>query len=102
MPPPSEVRISPEQAEKLLIHKADPVGKCKGMPARVTATVVIGIQISVLGEVLHPIIISGPRMMRQPALDAVRQYKYKPYVFNGKPVKADTTVSVHFEHFPCG
>ena len=95
--PPTEVRISPESAEKLLIHKVDPVVKCAPMAARVVGTVVIAIRIGKKGEVLHPVIVSGPRMLRQAALEAVRQYKYQPYMLNNVTIFADTTVNVRFD-----
>ena len=88
--------MAPEAAEKLLLHKVDPVVKCPAMAARITGTVVIAIQIGAHGEVFHPAIVSCPRMLQQAALDAVRQYKYKPFEIQGQPVKIDTTVLVRF------
>ena len=35
-------------------------------------------------------------MLVQSALDAVRQWKYKPYILNGEPVEVDTTVTVNY------
>ena len=35
-------------------------------------------------------------MLIQSALDAVRQWKYKPYILNGEPVEVDTQVTVNF------
>lgn len=59
-----------------------------------TGTVVVGFEIDENGKVLFPKVISGPVWPREPVLDAVRQYKYKPYLLNGKPVEVETTVSV--------
>jgi protein TonB len=36
-------------------------------------------------------------MLQQAAIDAVRQWRYKPYVLNGEPVEVDTTINVNFE-----
>ena len=94
--PPYEVRIDPAVAEKLLAHKFDPVCKPVVMGARVTGTVVVAIEISTQGDVLHPVIISGPKLLRKAALDAVRQYKYMPYTLSGMPIQAETTVSIRF------
>jgi protein TonB len=99
--PPTRVRMASETAEKLLIHKVDPVPKCPPMATRITGTVLITIEIGRKGEVLHAAVISGPRMLQPSALNAVRQYKYKPYEINGKPIVVDTVVNVHFEN-PCG
>lgn len=57
-------------------------------------TVVVAIEISSQGDVVDAQIISGPKMLHQLVLDAVRKYKYKPYLLNGKPVEVETTVSV--------
>jgi len=94
---PYEIRIAPEIAQKLLIHKVDPTLKCVAMMARVSGTVVVDIEIGIHGEVLHASVISGPKMLRQAVLDAVRQYKYKPYEIKRKPFEIETTVSVHLD-----
>ena len=64
------------------------------MAARTKATVVLGIEIDKNGDVPFAKVISGPTMLRKPVLDAVRKYKYKPYLLNGKAVEVETTVSV--------
>jgi hypothetical protein len=95
---PYEINISPGVAEKLLIHKVDPDACLHlAMAARVTGTVVVGFDIDKNGNVLHPKAISGPAMLRKPVLDAVRKYKYRPYLLNGKAVEVETTASVYVE-----
>jgi protein TonB len=41
-------------------------------------------------------VISGPAMLQSAALDAVKQWRYKPYILNGDPTEVDTTVTVNF------
>jgi protein TonB len=93
-PPLSVVRISPELAEKLLIHKADFVCSTLGHYTRIEAIVIVAIGIDKNGDVLHPTMVSGPQIVRKAVLDAVRKYKYKPYLLNGNAVEVETTVSV--------
>jgi len=80
------------------------------MAAHVIGTVVVAIVIDKNGDVLHPKIISGPAMLQKPVLDAVRKYKYKPYLMaldhsftsfplNGKAVEVETTVSVTMDSY---
>ncbi len=69
------------------------------MPARVTGTVVVAIEIGKNGDVVYSKVISGPAMLKKPILDAVHKYKYKPYLFNGKPVAVDTSVSVTMDSY---
>jgi protein TonB len=72
------------------------------MAAWVTGTVVVAILIDRNGDVLHPKVISGPAMLKKPVLDAVRKYKYKPYLLNGRAVEAETTVLVTMDsHLDC-
>ena len=94
MPPPSVVRISPKVAEKLLIHRADFVCSTLGRYTRIEAIVIVAIGIDKNGDVLHPTVVSGPQIVRKAVLDAVRKYKYKPYLLNGSAVEVETTVSV--------
>jgi protein TonB len=91
---PYEIQISSGVAEKLLIQKADIICPRMAMPPRIKATVVVGIEIDRNGNVLHSTVISGPAMLRKPVLDAVRKYKYKPYLLNGRAVDVETTDSV--------
>ena len=92
---PSRVWVSAARAEKMLVHKVDP-DACLHLPmaARVTGTVVVVIEIDKHGDVIHQTVVSGPAILRKPVLDAVRRYKYKPYLLNTEPIGMKTTVSV--------
>jgi protein TonB len=43
-------------------------------------------------------VASGPAMLQQSALDAVKSWRYKPYLLDGKPVEVDTTLNVVFNN----
>jgi protein TonB len=88
------ISISQGVAEKLLITKVEPVWKHLPMEASVSGTVVVKFQLGKHGEVLCPMIVSGPLLLKQPVLDAVRKYKYKPYLLNGEAVLVSTAVSI--------
>ncbi len=90
------IKLSPNLAHNFLIQKSDPVIPHYPMTAHVTGTVVVLFELGTHGEVLCPIVISGPKMLRKAALDAVRKYKYKPYLLNGQPAVAETSTSVLF------
>jgi TonB family protein len=91
--------ISPEVAETLIIHKEQLAWKHRGMEARISGTVVVGIEISKDGSVHHPIVLSGPRMLQQAVLDAVRKYKFKPYLINGTAFARATWLSVEASNY---
>jgi protein TonB len=99
IPAGMEIRISPGVAEKLLIHKAEIICPRIPMAAHVIGTVVVAIEIDKNGDVLHPKIISGPAMLQKPVFNAVRKYKYKPYLLNGKAVELETTVLVTMDSY---
>jgi protein TonB len=48
------------------------------------------------GNVTELKVISGPPILRQPAMDAVRQWKYDPARLNGQPVALHLGVTVRF------
>jgi protein TonB len=98
-PQPYEIQISAGVAEKLLIHKAEIICPRIPMAARVTGTVVVAIVIDKNGDVFHPKVVTGPGMLQKAVLDAVRKYKYKPYLLNGKAVEVETTVSVTMDSY---
>lgn len=90
--PSHYIRISPGEAEKLLIHKVEPILSQAAMEARGTTVLVVDIGRN--GDVVYAKVISGPALHNGPALDAVRKYKYKPFLQNGKAVEVETTVAV--------
>ncbi len=93
---PSRMSISTGVAGGLLIQKTSPVYPQMAREARVSGTVVIQATISKTGEIQNLHVVSGPTMLRQPALDAVKTWRYKPYLLDGEPVDVETTVSVNF------
>jgi protein TonB len=93
-PEGEHIFVSEAVAKSLLIQKVEPIFKNPPMAARVFATVVVHFELGKLGEVLCPRIISGPKLLQQPVLDAVRKYKFKPYLLNGEATVVGTTISV--------
>jgi protein TonB len=93
---PSRLSISAGVAGGLLIQKTAPAYPQMAREARVSGTVVIQATISKTGEIQNLHVVSGPTMLRQPALDAVKTWRYKPYLLDGEPVEVETTVSVNF------
>jgi protein TonB len=93
---PSKMSISAGVAGGLLVQKTSPAYPQIAREARVSGTVVIQATISKTGSLENLHVVSGPAMLRQPALDAVKTWRYKPYVLDGEPVDVETTVSVNF------
>jgi periplasmic protein TonB len=64
--------------------------------ARIQGTVVLQATIAKDGTIQNLRVIDGPPMLQQAAMDAVRSWRYKPYLLNGEPVEVETTVNVIF------
>jgi TonB family protein len=91
-----KVSISAGIATGLLMQKTPPVYPPIAKTARVQGTVVIQATISKNGSIESPHVVSGPVMLRQSALDAVKTWRFRPYMLSGEPVDVETTVNVNF------
>jgi len=86
--------ISPDEATKLLIQKANPAVKASREEGHHMGTVVVSFELTKTGEVQHATVMSGPKELQKPVLKAVEQYKYRPHLINGTPSAVATSVSV--------
>jgi protein TonB len=93
---PVKVNISAGVAVGMLLQKTTPVYPPSAKAARVSGTVVIQATISKTGSIEGLKVISGPAMLQQAAIDAVRTWRYRPYLLNNEPVEVETTVNVIF------
>lgn len=90
------ISVSPEKMESKIVHKVNPVYPPEAKKARIQGKVVLDAVISKTGEMEHVDVVSGPKELQQSALDAVRQWTYKPYLLNGEPVEVRTTIHVNY------
>jgi protein TonB len=58
--------------------------------------VVLQATISKTGTIMNLKVVSGPAMLEGSAMDAVRTWRYRPYLLNNEPVEVDTTINVIF------
>jgi periplasmic protein TonB len=93
---PKGVRVAEEVMEGLLVKKVAPVYPPLAKPARIQGTVLLQVNINKTGDVEHVQLISGHPMLAQSAIDAVKQWKYQPYLLNGQPIDVETKVRVNF------
>ncbi len=96
-PPPTvhPPRIS-HMMEGNLIYKVQPIYPQLARAARIQGAVVIRAIISRNGTIENLQTLSGHPMLVGAALDAVRQWRYRPYILNGDPVEVETQVTVNF------
>ena len=79
-----------------ILVKTTPVYPPIAKAAHVSGAVVLHAIISKSGSIDNLTVISGPEMLRASALDAVRSWRYKPYLLNGEPTEVDTQITVNF------
>jgi TonB family protein len=94
---PSRIRISQNVAGTQLINKVAPVYPAAAKLARVSGTVTLHVVTGTDGVVQRVEFISGPQLLVASAMDAVKQWRYKPTLLNGQPVEIDTTVVLDFD-----
>jgi protein TonB len=96
MAAPTRVRVSSGVSTGLLVRKVPPVYPPLARQARIQGVVILQAQISKDGTIQNLQLISGHPMLAPAAIEAVKQWKYKPYLLNGEPVEVDTQVQVNF------
>jgi protein TonB len=93
---PQRIRISQGVTKGLLIHRVEPSYPTLARAARVQGEVVLSAVIDANGQIQNLQLVSGHPMLVPAALEAVKQWRYKPYLLNGTPVEVETTVTVIF------
>jgi protein TonB len=97
-PKPAQTRIRQGGAVTAasLINRVQPSYPPLARQTRISGTVRLHAIISKSGTVQQLEVISGHPLLVQAALDAVKQWKYRPTTLNGEPVEVDTTIDVIF------
>jgi periplasmic protein TonB len=93
---PQRVRVSGGVQAGLLIRKVTPNYPPLARQARIQGTVLLHAEISKEGTIQNLQLISGHAMLAPAAIEAVKQWRYKPYLLNGEPVAVETEVQVNF------
>ena len=91
------LNISQGVSQGLLIKKVAPSYPPAAQRMRVEGTVELLATISKEGAITHIKVLSGDSQLTKAASDAVKQWKYKPYLLNGEPVEIQTQITVNFK-----
>jgi protein TonB len=97
-PPPTikhEFRTS-SMLQGSLIRKVEPKYPPLAIAARIHGSVVLAAVISKAGTIENLKLVSGHPMLVPAAIDAVRQWQYRPYVLNGEIIEVETQITVNF------
>jgi protein TonB len=101
MPPPpkaapARIRVGGNVQAASLVRKVEPVYPPIAKTAHISGTVVLHAIIGKDGSVANLEFVNGPPLLMKSAMDAIKQWRYKPTMLNGEPVEVDTTISVVF------
>ena len=80
----------------LLTGKVPPHYPPEARDARIQGSVVMTAVIDKQGNVANLQLISGHPTLAPAAIEAVKQWRYRPYLLNGQPVEVETQVTVNF------
>src|SRR5579863_966644 len=89
------VRLS-HMSEGDLVRKIVPTYPPLARTARIQGTVVLQAMISKLGTIEDLRLLSGHPLLAPVAIEAVRQWRYRPYILNNEPVEVETQITVNF------
>jgi protein TonB len=91
------VRISQGVSQGLLIKRVQPKYPPAALAVRAQGAVQIEATINKEGNVTNLKVLSGDPVLARAALEAVRQWRYKPYYLDGDPVEIQTQITVNFK-----
>ena len=95
VPRPTVLNIS-HLDEGMLIRKVQPVYPPMAKATHTQGSVVLTALIDTKGDIVGVQVISGHPLLIKAAVDAVQQWRYRPYILNGQPIEVRTEVTIHF------
>ena len=81
----------------MLVTKVQPSYPEEARQGRIQGQVVLQVEIDTNGGIENATLVSGHPLLAPAAIEAVKHWKYKPYLLNGQPVIVETQIVVNFE-----
>ena len=94
---PGRVRVGQSVMSAQIATKVAPVYPPLARQAGIQGMVLLRVQINKSGDIENIQLVSGHPMLAPAAIEAVKQWKYKPYLLNGSPVEIQTQVTINFK-----
>jgi periplasmic protein TonB len=94
---PATLRISQGVSQGLLIKRMQPTYPPSALAMRIQGSVQLEATINREGNITNLKTASGDPMLARAAMDAVKQWRYKPYYLDGVPVEVQTQITVNFK-----
>ena len=95
-PTVQRVRVSQGVTKGMVVHRVEPTYPFLAQQARIQGVVVLTAMIDRDGNIQNLRLVSGHPMLAPAAIDAVKHWRYKPFLLNGQPVEVETTVTITF------
>ena len=92
-----KIKVSQGVSQGLLIRRVQPKYPANALAAHIQGVVQIEATIDRDGKVVNPKVLSGDRTLAAAALEAVRQWRYKPYYLDREPVEIQTDITINFK-----
>jgi TonB family protein len=94
--PNRTVKIDPAVIAGNVIYQKHPEYPAEAKANHIEGAVVMRASISKEGAVENLQIVSGPKELYASAINAVKEWRYRPYILNGEPTAVETTITVNF------
>lgn len=96
-PAPGALQVSEGVTQGLLIKKIAPVYPAGALKLRQQGAVELIATVSKTGTITKVRVLNGESMLAQAAVDAVRQWRYRPFLLNAEPVEIETQITINFK-----
>jgi periplasmic protein TonB len=99
LPKPSlaTIKVSQGVSQGLLINRVQPKYPQSALAVHTQGAVQIEATINKEGNVVNPKVLHGDQVLARAAVEAVRQWRYKPYYLDGEPVEIQTEITITFK-----
>jgi periplasmic protein TonB len=91
------LNVSQGISQGMLVKRPQPIYPARALQMRVEGVVELMATVSKTGDISAVKILSGDPGLARSAVDAVKQWKYKPYLLNGDPVEIQTQITLNFK-----
>ena len=91
------LNISQGVSQGLIVKRVQPIYPKAALAMHVEGAVELTATISKEGLISAVKALKGDPQLARAAVDAVKQWKYKPYLLNGEPVEIQTQITVNFK-----
>ena len=93
----ARIKVSQGVSQGLVIKRVQPKYPQAALASHTQGAVQIEATVNKDGNVVNPKVLSGDPMLAAAAIEAVRQWRYKPYYLDGEPVEIQTQITINFK-----